>query len=143
MQNSLQSSTNNMLPLSNTQLWQLYFVVSDIVRSVVRQSNTNTSSISRPEVIGAVENYFISESDGSCQSNGDAMAIEESKGSYSDNMNGDVYHSIESEGFINRPFIATSGINGIGRHMYEHLMTILADEDDYFDADAASTSMTE
>jgi hypothetical protein len=120
MRNTLQDnsspSSSNKLFLSNTQSWQLYFVVADIVRSVVRQSSDDSTC--RSEMIRTVEKYFISDGGGRNRhsNDGDTMAI--------DGCNGD-------------------GMYGIGRHMYEHLMTILIDEEDLFDAGAAAISMNE
>ena len=136
MRNTLQdhnngSNSGDKLFLSKTQSWQLYFVVADIVRSVVKQ--TSIDSTCRSEVIRTVKKYFIS-----------------GNGNDNDNRGGGGRHrrnSNEDDTTMAIDECIEDGIHGIGRHMYEHLMTILVDdeEDIAFDAGgtAAAISMSE
>ena len=117
MRNTLQdhgSNSSDKLFLSKTQSWQLYFVVADIVRSVVKQ--TSIDSICRSEVIRTVKKYFIS-------GNGN--------GDDNDNDGGGRHrrNSNEDDSTMAIDECIEDGIHGIGRHMYEHLMTILIDDE--------------
>lgn len=141
----LQNNTNSKkLFLSNTQIWQLYFLVADIVRSVVRQSPFDSTC--RSDMIRVVEKCFFSDDSHSCNSNGDTMAVDECNGGDNSN-NGHCDHSQEGGGYDRRSYNgrsnATRHVSGIGRHIYEHLMTILIDEYEFVNADALVSSMNE
>ena len=132
------SNGSNKLFLSSTQMWQLFFVVADIVRSVVRQSTLDSNC--RSEVIRTVEKCLVC--DGG-PSNDDTMVIDEQlHGNGCENGFNDP--SGKSRGYYYRPSRNTTRpSSGIGKYMYEHLMTILTDEEDCYEADVSSTYMNE
>lgn len=123
---------NEDLFLSSTQMWQLFFVVADIVRSVVRQSALDSSC--RSEIIQTVEEYL------NCKHDNDTTAIDEVHG-----RKGFRNHSSGASWgrYNNRSAGGSKHNSGIGKYMYEHLMTILVDEDDCYEAEVSSTYMNE
>lgn len=147
VRNHLPSSTSSKKwLLSNTQIWQLYFVVTAIVRSVVRQLPIDSKF--RSEIMCTIEKCLIGDGDGSCNSNGNTTTMDKCNVREYDNDD-DRYHSRESKGYYSRSYNSSSSAirhaNGIKRHMFEHLMTILIDEEGfaYADVDAAGNSMNE
>ena len=127
MRNSLQNRSS-----SNTQMWQLYYVVSDIVRSIVRQ--LPVLSPCRSEIIRTIRNHFII--------NNGTTAMDECNDN-EDDCSGDSYRSGNDSRYHNGNNNKSSNMpqhdNGIGKHMYEHLMTIFDEEEDHHNADEAAS----
>eukprot|EP00531_Pseudo-nitzschia_arenysensis_P010246 CAMPEP_0116120978 /NCGR_PEP_ID=MMETSP0329-20121206/3459_1 /TAXON_ID=697910 /ORGANISM="Pseudo-nitzschia arenysensis, Strain B593" /LENGTH=432 /DNA_ID=CAMNT_0003614775 /DNA_START=199 /DNA_END=1497 /DNA_ORIENTATION=- len=131
---SLNNNNNNAeLFLSSTQMWQLFFVVADIVRSVVRQSTLDSSC--RSEVIQTVEEYLNCNT----ENNDTTMAID----SVHVNKGFGNSSGISRASYSNRSSSGSKHNSGIGKYMYEHLMTILVDEEDCYEAEVSSTYMNE
>eukprot|EP00535_Pseudo-nitzschia_heimii_P003260 CAMPEP_0197177816 /NCGR_PEP_ID=MMETSP1423-20130617/3284_1 /TAXON_ID=476441 /ORGANISM="Pseudo-nitzschia heimii, Strain UNC1101" /LENGTH=423 /DNA_ID=CAMNT_0042627423 /DNA_START=310 /DNA_END=1581 /DNA_ORIENTATION=- len=113
---------NSLQDRSDTQMWQLYYVVSDIVRSIVWQLPVRSSC--RSEIIRTIRKHFII--------NDFTVAMDECN---EDHCNGDNYRSRRESGYhnfnTNRSGNMTQYGDGIGRHMYEHLMLIFNDKEDH------------
>lgn len=122
--------------LSTNQIWQLFFSAVSVIQKVLQQSDPDSNR--RSEMIAVVEKRSINRHNNNYfyynDSDNDAMTdIIGGGGDNNDDMNGcenvEEFHS--SWGF------GSSKSKGLGKHMYEHIMSILTDEDDYNDADAS------
>mmetsp|Transcript_53965 Transcript_53965/g.61438 ORF Transcript_53965/g.61438 Transcript_53965/m.61438 type:complete len:476 (-) Transcript_53965:440-1867(-) len=120
--------------LSTNQIWQLFFSAVSVVQQVLRQSDPNSNR--RSEMIAIVEERSINRHNNNFYYNdydNDAMT-EIIGGDDNDDMDGcehiEDFHSSWGYG-------SNSKSKGFGKHMYEHIMSILIDEDDYNDADAS------
>merc|ERR1712238_187626 len=123
--------------LSTNQIWQLFFSAVSVVQQVLQQSDPNSNR--RSELIAIVQerstnrhnnNFYYNDNDYDNDAMTDIIG-----GDDNDDMNGcehiEDFHSSWGYG-------SNSKSKGFGKHMYEHIMSILIDEDDYNDADASS-----
>ena len=127
------SSCGNQFNLSNTQIWQLHFVIADIVRNVVRQLPEKSKCLS--EVVSVLERCFFDDGSHNHELNDDSMAIDECNSHVRDYKNS--VHSGragEYNRFSNGSRNGNRRVDGLHRHMYEHLMTILNEESDLANA---------
>jgi hypothetical protein len=126
--NNISNNINNNGSLRTVQIWGLFFNATSVIQKVLQQSDPNSNR--RSEIIMKVKEYSYATHYRSNNNNNEGDDNEMIDDDIDINNNGgehvEDFHSSWGYG---------SG-KGLAKHMYDHIMSILIDEDDYNDADA-------
>ena len=122
---SSMNNTNNNGSLRTVQIWGLFFNATSVIQKVLQQSDPNSNR--RSEIIKKVKehSYTIHHRSNSNNEGDDAMIDDDI-----DINNGELVEDFHSS------WGGYGSGKGLAKHMYDHIMSILIDEDDYNDADA-------